>query len=88
MTNVSQAGTELQGYKLVKVKDGRFFVYEMKLFIYEPTKEYSFLRRWYYEDSKKIPAWKSKGWNINQKIAFDKKFIQKTKIMNYEIVGF
>jgi hypothetical protein len=82
---MSTEGIELAHYILEREKDGRKFIYEMKLYEFAATKEYQFLRRWYYSDSKK-PLWRHKGWNKDEQKQFNHKLVQKRDIFHYSVI--
>jgi len=79
-------GEVVSSYKFSIDKNGREFIYEMKLLRYKPNNTYCFMRRWYYKDRKYKPSWQSGGWDFKNLKAFERKVVQKRDIMKYKIL--
>lgn len=79
------SGKEVATYSFKTQKDSKDFTYEMKLLHLEETNEYCFLRRWYFSDVNKKPAWRHGGFSPREDIKFDMKVVQKRDIMKYTL---
>jgi hypothetical protein len=83
---MSPSAKEVASYTFATIKNGKDFIYEMKLLFVEHTNEYCFLRKWYYAANENMSIWRHNGWNRHEDRRFDMKVVQKKDILNYNVL--